>query len=185
MNQHVPPETMVRHQFTLDEVLELIAQGQVDRRVQLLEGDIYDMPSDGALHARYAMGMARHFMRHMPEKNFVGVQTTLRLTANTAPSPDVYVLSGRLPDKDVSPADILLVVEVADSSLKENLTRTAERYAQHGVREYWVVDVNAPCVYVHSNPVDGAYPAPLRVEAHETLSPAFVPGVSLRLADIG
>ncbi len=184
MNQHTPPETMQRHQFTLEDVLELIAQGLVDRRVQLLEGEIFDMPSDGAPHARYTMGLARALMRALDDRCFVGVQTTLRLSSRVGPSPDIFVLAGSLPDKDVPPDDILLVIEVADTSLKENLTNSAARYARHGVREYWVVDVNAPCIYLHQSPADGAYPPPRRIEADETVVPAYAPGVSIRLSDI-
>jgi Uma2 family endonuclease len=185
MNQHSPPETMQRHQFTLEDVLELIAQGLVDRRVQLLEGEIYDMPLDSAGHARCAMGIGRVFMTELFGKPyFVGVQTTLRLKSRVAPSPDIFILSGRLPDKDVPSDNVLLVIEVADTSLRENLTNSAARYARHGVREYWVVDVNAPCIHVHQNPVDGVYPPPRRVEANEAIAPLHVPGVSIRLADI-
>lgn len=176
---------MVRHQFTSDDVQEMIAQGLVDRRVQLLDGGIYDMPHDGYLHKKYAMSLARLFMRGLDPGFFVGVQTTLRLSERNAPSPDIYVLRGPLPEGDVSSAEILLVVEVADTSLKEDLFDSASRYARHGVREYWVIDVNTPCLYVHCDPVNGEYPPPQKVDAATALAARLIPNVPVRLSDIG
>ena len=176
---------MAPHQFTLDDVLEMTAQGLVDKRVQLLDGGIYDMPSDGYLHQRYAMGIARLFMaKFYGRPNFIGAQTTLRLSRHNAPSPDLYVLSGDLSEDDVSAEQILLVVEVADTSLRDNLTDSAVRYARFGVRDYWVVDVNAPCVYVHRNPENGEYPPPQRADAHTAISPLLIPDMAMKLCDI-
>ena len=176
---------MVRHQFTLDEVLELIGQGMVDQRVQLLGGEIYDMPSDGAQHARFAMGIGRQFMASLPQSFFIGVQTTLKLSDHNAPSPDVYVLSGNLPDGDVAPSQILLVVEVGDTTLSSDLNYKARLYAEHGVQEYWVIDVNARCIHVHRDPRDGAYPQPQVLDAATSVAARLVPDVPIRLADLG
>jgi Uma2 family endonuclease len=66
------------------------------------------------------------------------------------------VLGGRLPDGDVPPDKIVLVIEVADTSLKDDLPDSASRYARHGVRDYWVVDVNARAILVHRDPAEGA-----------------------------
>jgi Uma2 family endonuclease len=185
MNAPVQLSSLVRHQFTLADVLDLIAQGLVEERVQLLDGDIYNMPSDGYRHKRYAMGIAQIFMaRLIGQPYFVGVQTTLRLSPHNAPSPDIYVINAPLKEADVASEDILLVIEVADTSLTDNLTDSASRYARHGVREYWVVDVNAPAILVHRDPADGQYPPPRRVEADEALSPMALPGVAVRLSDI-
>jgi Uma2 family endonuclease len=183
MNAPSPPADFARHQFTLDDVLAMIRQGLLDRRVQLLDGEIYDMPADGDKHILYTMGIAQIFMAHLLAKPyFVGVQTTLRLSARNAPSPDIYVLAGGPPHGDVAADRILLVVEVADSSLDSDLTDSAARYARHGVREYWVVDANAREILVHRDPFDGAYPPPQRIEADKTIAPRLLPDIPIRLA---
>ena len=185
MTQHVPPPTMTRHQFTLDDVHEMIAQGLVDKRVQLLDGGIYDMPADGRLHQLYAMRLNRLFTSTLADTpKFVGVQTTLRLASHNGPSPDLFVLSDDPPEGDVVTEQILLVIEVADTSLKDDLTDSASRYARFGVRDYWVVDVNAPCIYVHRNPANGEYPPPQRIDADATMTPLLIPDVPVRLSDI-
>lgn len=87
-------------------------------RVVLLNGEIHIMPSDGVRHTRWAMALMQHAVRALPERYFIGVQTTLRLSRHNAPSPDLYILDGPLPDGEVAAERILLVVEVADTSLK-------------------------------------------------------------------
>jgi Uma2 family endonuclease len=76
------------------------------------------------------------------------------------------------------------VIEVADTSLKDDLTDAASRYARVGVREYWVVDVNTPCIYVHRDPVKGEYPPPQKIGVDTPLAARLIPDVSIRLADI-
>jgi Uma2 family endonuclease len=182
----IPPKVRTRHLFTADEVLKLIADGLVDKRAVLLDGEIFDAPEDGDRHISHAMRMASKAIRTLdPAAYFVGVQTTLRLSKHNAPSPDIYILAGGPPQGDVSAERILLVIEVADSSLKDDLTDSASRYARHGVREYWVVDVNNACIHIHREPIDGAYPAPRVLRAEETAQAAFVPGFAVKLAEIG
>lgn len=73
------------------------------------------------------------------------------------------------------------MVEVADTSLKDDLTDSASRYARHGVRDYWVVDANARVVYVHCDPRDGVYPEPRQFTAAEALVPLLIPELTVTL----
>ncbi len=184
MNVPLQPTTISRHRFTVDDVIELAAQGFVDRRAQLLDGEIYDMPADGDSHIRFTMALARRLMRTLNDNYFIGVQTTLRLSEFNAPSPDLYVLAGGAPAGDVPARDILLVIEVADTSLDHDLSATARRYAAHGVPEYWVIDVNTRAIFVHRSPRDGVYPSPTPVEADGEASALLIEGFSLRLSEI-
>jgi Uma2 family endonuclease len=174
-----------RHAITMDELLEMQAAGAFEgQRTQLLDGEIHIMPSDGLRHINYAMEIARAVMLALPrDQHFVGVQTTLHLSRFNGPSPDVYVLSAGPLLRETPAERIQLVVEVADTSLNDDLKDGASRYARHGVAELWVVDVGHRVTHVHRHPVDGAYPSPQCVTFEETLTPALVPGVSLRVAD--
>ncbi len=173
-----------RHRFTIDEALALQATGAfAGRRTQLLDGEIHEMPSDGLLHIRYAMEISRALSRFLPPEILVGIQTTLHLSPHNGPSPDVYVLSAGPLLKQTPPERILLVVEVADSSLDADLADSASRYARHGVEEFWVVDVRNRHTYVHRHPQAGAYATPVRVPFEEPLSPGLIAGFRLRVAD--
>lgn len=174
-----------RAPVTVDQLLELQAQGAFSgQRTQLLDGEIHIMPADGLRHINYAMEIARACMTVLPRsKYFVGVQTTLHLSRYNAPSPDVYVLTAGPLVKETPPERILLVVEVADTSLRADLIDSASRYARHGVAEFWVVDVDNRITHVHRDPANGAYPAPQKIAFEDAITPALIGGVSLRLAD--
>lgn len=174
-----------RHPITMDEALALQAAGAFKgKRTQLLDGEIHEMPADGLRHIHYAMEIARACIASLPrEKYFIGVQTSLHLSRYNGPSPDVYVLSAGPLVKETPPARILLVVEVADSSLRDDLVDSASRYARHGVHEYWVVDVRNRCTHVHVQPQNGEYRAPSRIGFDDVLKPSRIENLSLRLAD--
>lgn len=174
-----------RRPFSMDEALEMQAAGHFrGLRTQLLDGEVHVMPHDGVRHIRYAMELAGAFFRSLsPERYFIGVQTTLHLSRFNGPSPDLYVLRAGPVVRDTPAERILLVVEVADSSLKDDLGDAASRYARHGVREYWVVDASGRQTFVHREPQGGAYPEPLSVPFEMLLSPALIPEFAVRIAD--
>jgi Uma2 family endonuclease len=174
-----------RHTLTVDELADMEAKGAFKGvRTQLLDGEIHIMPQDGLPHINYAMRIARALMKGLPEEAyFVGVQTTLHLSRYNAPSPDVYVLTAGPLVKETPAERMLLVVEVADTSIRDDLTDSASRYARHGVAEFWVVDVNARVTHVHRAPKDGAYPPPTSVAFEDLLSCVGIGEMTLRLAD--
>ena len=100
------------------------------------------------------------------------------------PSPDVYVLSPGPLLRETPAERILLVVEVADSSLSDDLRDSASRYARHGIEEFWVVDVRNRITHVHRQPHGGAYPKPERAAFEDTLSPSRIADFALRIADL-
>lgn len=175
-----------RHPITMDELLALQAAGKVPyKRTQLLDGEIHEMPADGLRHIHYAMEIGARFAQDVkPRGYFVGVQTTLHMTRYNGPSPDVYVLTPGPLVKETPPVRILLVVEVADSSLGDDLRDSAARYARHGVEEFWVVDVKHRRTHVHCHPSKGAYPEPRRVPFEDELKPTLIPDFALRIADL-
>jgi Uma2 family endonuclease len=182
MNKPFPaPAQLERHKFSVDDVLEMTALGLVDKRAELLDGEVFDVPEDGYRHISLTMPLARHLMSVLGIEYFVGVQTTLRLSKHNGPSPDIYVLKGALPRGDVPSEQILLVIEVADTSLKDDLTDSASRYARHGVRDYWVVDANAREIHVHRDPKDGAYPKPRTLKASEPAAALLIPELAITL----
>jgi Uma2 family endonuclease len=76
------------------------------------------------------------------------------------------------------------VIEVAQSTIKYDLAFKAELYAQHGVRDYWVVDVNADTIIVHRGLAGGVYRDVTHYSARDTLTALVLPGIALSLADL-
>lgn len=181
MNAPFPtPQELERHKFTIDEVLGMTAQGLVPKRAVLLDGEIYDMPSEGDRHIEVTMMLARRLIEALDgTAYFVSVQGTLLLSAHNAPSPDLYVLSGGPPRGEVPAERILLVIEVADTSLRDDLTASASRYARHSVRDYCVVDLNARAIHVHRDPADGLYRSVVTHNAGTRVQPLLIPDFAL------
>jgi Uma2 family endonuclease len=172
--------------ITIDEMLALQAAGKVPyKRTQLLDGEIHEMPADGLRHTHYAMKIGARTMQALePRDFFVGVQTTLHMSRYNGPSPDVYVLSPGPLVKETPAERILLVVEVADSSLNDDLKDSASRYARHGIAEFWVVDVNHRLTHVHLHPINGAYPEPKCIPFEDLLTASQIADFALRIADL-
>lgn len=170
----------------MDEALALQAAGKVPyKRTQLLDGEIHEMPADGLRHIHYAMEIGAKVIQALkPRGLIIGVQTTLHLSRYNGPSPDVYVLTAGPLVKETPPERILLVIEVADTSLTDDLRDSASRYARHDVEEFWVVDVQNRRTHVHLHPHDGAYPEPKRIPFEDTLAPSRIADFALRIADL-
>jgi Uma2 family endonuclease len=82
------------------------------------------------------------------------------------------------------PSNALLLVEVAESSLSRDRDIKASIYAENGAAEYWIVDVKARCVWVHTQPKRGTYTSVVKLGRRGTLAPTKLPGVSISIADM-
>lgn len=179
-------ETSEQHRFTLDDVLRMQEAGILDEdaRVELIDGVLVEMASEGTLHAWLKLQISKRLSALAGDAAEVVVDTTLRLAPTYAPDPDLYVYEATLPFTGINGANVGLIVEIAQSTLSKDLTLKAELYAEHGVRDYWVVDLNTDTIIVHRAPVEGVYSDVTRHTAHDTVTALVLPGVTLRLADL-
>lgn len=179
-------ETSEQHRFTLDDVLRMQEAGILDEdaRVELIDGVLVEMATEGSLHAWLKLQIAKRFSTLAGDAVEVVVDSTLRLAPTYAPDPDLYVYDAALPFSGVNGANVGLIVEIAQSTVTKDLTLKAELYAQHGVRDYWVVDVNTDTITSHRDPVDGVYRDVARHVAEDKVTSLVLPSVSLRLADL-
>lgn len=151
------PTTPQKHRFTLQEYLRMSESGLFDRvKVELIDGEIYEMPAQNHPHMFVISKLARALQRIYPEEQFwVRIQGTVQ-TADSAPDPDFAVLRGPPQAENGldDPADVLLVVEVADSTLLFDTTVKASLYASGQVPEYWVVSIPDRQIIVHRQPTE-------------------------------
>ncbi|MCK5908319.1 MAG: Uma2 family endonuclease, partial [Caulobacter sp.] len=170
----------------LDDVLRMQEAGILDEgaRVELIDGALVEMAPEGTPPTRVKMQLAMRFMASAGDAIRVIVDSTLRLAPTYAPDPDLYLYDATLPLSAVNGANVGLVIEVAHSTLKNDLAVKAEIYAQHGVRDYWVVDVNTDTLLVHRGLAGGVYRDVTHHAARETVTALVLPGVSLCLAEL-
>jgi len=140
-----------------------------DERVELIDGEIYQMVPIGSEHAAAVVRLNRLFdPAQLYGRATVAVQSPLRLDAANEPVPDVMLLRPRADDYAGAlpgPGDALLVVEVAKSSLDYDRTVKAPLYARAGMAELWIVDLVNRRIEVHREPGAHGYG---RIDAHAT-----------------
>jgi Uma2 family endonuclease len=182
MNAPLRPQAPVRHGFTGVDVLRMQEAGLLleGGPFELIEGEIIDMPSGGGRHLGLRVELNEFLILSKPKGVSLVPDGTLCLSDDTWPEPDFYLYPAQLRPDAVRGPDVLLIIEISASTLAYDLRRKSELYRHFGVREYWVVDVNAGALHVHR--ADGAWPAPA-VPFTEVVEPSLIPGLSIRITD--
>jgi Uma2 family endonuclease len=156
-----------------------------DDRVELIEGEVVAMSPIGAAHIGAVMALTRLLVLAVGDRAHVSPQGSIRLQEHSEPQPDIALLRPRADQyrsELPTPADILLLVEVADSSLRFDRLVKLPLYARHGIPVVWIVDLLAGVVEVHAGPRADGYASTTRAGRGETIEP--LPGLVLRVDDI-
>jgi Uma2 family endonuclease len=155
------------------------------RRLEFIRGEIREMSPIGDEHEEVLMRLAEWSFANLGGKDArVRVQCAIRLPqCESAPEPDLaWVVRRDYSRRKPEPADILLAVEVAESSLEQDLGEKAELYAAAGISEYWVVDLRSRRIVVHTDPREDQYRNVRSAAAKEELRPLAFPDVAMRAA---
>ena len=151
-------------------------------RYELLDGELIEMSAQGPLHRQLETELLNWVSRRIGEDIKLAVAGPFRLGEFDEPEPDLFLYPAAMNVNDVRGPDADLVIEVANTSLQQDLGPKAGLYQSFGVRRYWVMDVEKRVTWVHQ--LDGArYGAPRGVAFAEPLQ---VPGVAepLVVADL-
>ncbi len=172
------------HRFSLDQYERMIESGILNKydRVELIRGEIVEKMTIGEPHAACVMRLNRYFTRLLGDQVLVGIQSPI-VAAESRPEPDVTLLSPREDFYSTAtpcPADILLLIEVADSTIGSDRTDKLSLYAEAGVCEYWIANLNNDTVEVYRDPQpDGTYADAHVATLGEMLTILSLPGVSI------
>jgi Uma2 family endonuclease len=149
-----------------------------DDRVELIEGEIVDMAPIGGQHIGCVNRLTGLFARGLADV-VVQAQSPIRLDEHTEPQPDLVLLRPGTTNYPAWPKDVLLVVEVADTSLRYDRQVKLPLYARAGIPEVWLVDVSRRAIIVHRDPSPDGYRAILTVRGDERVAPGAFPGFPL------
>lgn len=179
-----------RRPFTVAEYVQLGTAGVIgeDERVELIEGEIIAMAPIGAAHSGYVGWLNRRLSEQVGNRALLWVQSPLRLSGRSEPQPDLMLLRPRddfYTSAHPRPADVLLLVEVAESSLAYDRDIKLPLYAAAGIPEVWLIDTAARRATVFSNPSGGAYEVAQEIGPQEQLVPDAFPDVRIQLDEIG
>ena len=178
-----------RHRFTVEDYARLGEAGiftEADR-VELIDGEIRDMTPIGRLHAWIVNRLTWRLVTRLAGRAWVSVQNPLRLDRYTEPQPDLVVARGGeddYADRHLEAGDILLVVEVADSSLRYDRIEKIPRYARARIPEVWLVDIASGAVTVFTSPGPDGYADRRVFRRGEEIASTAVAGLQLTVDEI-
>ncbi|MGP0093360.1 MAG: Uma2 family endonuclease [Xanthobacteraceae bacterium] len=186
-------EGFPRRAFTVEDISRMIEAGIIgeDEKFELIEGEIVMMAAKGIAHERIKSALIIAVARALPDHLTLGVEATLRLTDMIMLEPDIAVFPKELFKKATAgfarldPGEAHLVIEVAASSLAYDKDLKARLYARHRVRESWVVDANELTTFVHTGPSGDGWSSVVRRGPDDALSTTALPGLAIRLGEIG
>lgn len=175
----VMAETLSRHSFTRDDYHRMVEAGILteDDPVELLHGEIVVMAPIGSRHAECVRRCHSAFAK-LEDRAITSVQCPVTLEGANEPEPDLALLApraGGYPDRHPGPSDILLVIEVAETSHLVDREVKAPLYASSGIPEYWLIDLAENRIEVHRGPDDGCYRHVHSVGPGELLHPLAFP----------
>ena len=177
------------HRFTVGDYHRMAEAGILneDSRVELIRGHIVDRTPIGAPHHGMVIRLTRLLPGVLAGRGILSVQNPVRLDDGSEPEPDVAVLRPRSDDYTTAtagPTDVLLLIEVADTSLNDDRAIKLPLYAESGIAECWIVNLLDRVVEVYRRPGNGRYDDVRRVGAGKVLDIALLPGVALPVGEL-
>jgi Uma2 family endonuclease len=182
----------VRHRFTVEEYRKMGEAGifSEDDRVELIDGEVVEMTPIGWRHALCVTRLTTLLSGYASEQGLLGrrygvsVQNPIALRRHEEPQPDLALIEGPPPGRLPGPAEIALVVEVADTSLTYDRERKLPLYAEVGIPEAWLVDLNAEAIEVYSEPGTTGYGRVARFGPDRRLVSATLPDLAFDALEV-
>ena len=176
-----------RHRLDVDEYHRMAEAGILgeDDRVELIDGELIDMAPISQGHAAMVSRLTEALVLACAGRAIVSPQNPVRLDRSNEPQPDLAVLRRRADfyatGERPGPADILLLIEVADSSLRYDRTVKLPLYARASVGEVWIVDLKRRVFHAYRTPNGDAYGETAMHQADETLVLNLAPDIVVNL----
>jgi Uma2 family endonuclease len=177
-----------RRAWTVDEMERMVEVGilREPEPFELIGGELVAMAPKDRRHEVLRTELALYWATRLGRDLKIASETPLRLGKHDAPEPDLIAFPATLLAPDVRADTVLLVVEIADTSLVGDLNTKAPRYAASGVREYWVMNARSLVTTVFREPrPSGEYGYRHEFQPTDTLVPTLAPSLPVRLADLG
>lgn len=180
---------IARRFFTVDEYHRMGAAGifSEDDRVELIDGEILKMSPIGSRHAASVNRLNMLFNNLLGGRAIVSVQNPVVLNDFSEPEPDIAILK---PHDDFyaqalpTATDVLLIIEVADTSVEYDRDIKLPAYARSGVPEVWLADIPAETVTAYTEPANGVYRSARAYQRGDSITPLHFPELSIQVTSI-
>jgi Uma2 family endonuclease len=180
-------EGIPRRPWTRTEIEAMVAAGIIDEdeRFELIGGEVVPMSPKGARHEMVKGELNRHLQRIAPEDVTILQETTLWLDEISFVEPDFCLFPRRIAPGDQRGHDILLAIEIGDTSLRYDLGRKIGIYAAYGIPEVWVIDANRLVTRVHRHLGAEGYREIVEVDPAKEIAAMRLPAVTMCLTRLG
>ncbi|MEG5159592.1 Uma2 family endonuclease [Microcoleus sp. AT3-A2] len=171
---------LLKRLFTVEEYHLMGKAGILSEgdRVELIEGELVEMAAIGTRHAGCVNRITRLFCRLPEERAIVTVQNPIQVSQRTEPQPDLVLLQPRADYYSTAhpvPSEVLLLIEVADTSIDYDRDVKLPIYARSQIQEVWIVNLQENCLEVYRQPTVNGYSLMLRFWRGDRVSPLAFP----------
>ena len=178
-----------KYPITINHFQKMIERGifEEDEHIELIEGELIAMAPIGPDHSSKTRKLNRQFSQKIGDLALVDMQNPIVLDDHSEPEPDLALLRPRddfYETANPTAKDVLLLVEVADSSLNYDKKTKIPLYARQGIPEVWLINVPNRQVEIYLKPSPEGYRQILIPEKQECISPTLLPSVSIKVSDI-
>ena len=182
-------EIVTKKLFTVDEYHRMGDLGILPEtgRFELIRGEIIEMPVPGSPHSGRVKRLNRLFTSKLGESVIVSIQDPVGIDLFSEPMPDAALLKSRADfytESHPMPDDVLLIVEVSDSTVRYDSKVKASLYAEAGIPEYWILNVKKDVLVIHTQPADGTYCQIRVVQRGETVHLQKLPNIDFPVEEI-
>ena len=180
------PAVPTRRRFTVAEYYAMAEAGifSPEERVELLDGDVIAMPPIGDWHASRVGQFTNTLPVQLQGRAIVWIQNPVRLDDSSEPQPDVMLLRWRddfYEGGHPGPADVLLLIEVSDTTVNYDRSAKLAAYAAAGIPEVWIASRPDRCIESYSDPSGDEYATVRHYGAGESIAPQAFPDVMLEV----
>ncbi|NJO18081.1 MAG: Uma2 family endonuclease [Thioploca sp.] len=178
--------TLLRHKLQITQFHQMRVAGifRSEDRIELLEGELIDMPPIGPAHSGKTNQLSRLLLQAVGNTAIVSVQNPVMLSEDSESQPDLAILRWRedfYATTHPQPQDILLIVEIADTTASVDRTYKIPLYAQYNIPEVWLLDLQKRQLEIYRQPEADHYRYILIPKRDETVDLLLLPNITLEL----
>ena len=177
--------TLITAKCSLDDYHQMIESGLLaERSLELINGEIIEMSPEGVSHSFYCRGTAKYLRLLLGNRAEVSEAHPITLPNDSEPEPDIAIV--RSPDtlyqtRHPFPEDIFWLIEIANSTLAKDLGVKRELYAQAGIPEYWVMNLQTSELVIFRDLIDNKYRSEICLNDGD-ISPLAFPDLSIDIS---
>lgn len=177
--------TLITAKWSLDDYHQMIESGLLaERSLELINGEIIEMSPEGVSHSFYCRGTAKYLRLLLGNRAEVSEAHPITLPNDSEPEPDIAIV--RTPDtlyqtRHPFPEDIFWLIEIANSTLAKDLGVKRELYAQAGIPEYWVMNLQTSELVIFRDLIDNKYRSEICLNDGD-ISPLAFPDLSIDIS---